>query len=193
MQSTADGRREERRLNAIDKRSQAADADQAPAGLDADGYRALMRHQAGAVTVIATVSAGRRAGLTATAVASLSDHPPTILACVQRKASAHDLIVASGIFSVNLLTTAQQAVAETFAGRDGAKGEARFADGTWTTLTTGAPVLADALAVLDCRLVERHDFTTHSIFIGRVLAGRRDESAAPLLYFRNDFWDLGSR
>ncbi len=164
-----------------------------PTGMEAEGYRALMRHQAGAVTVIATGQPGTRAGLTATAVASLSDNPPTILACVQRKASAHDIIVSSGVFSVNLLTTAQQDIAETFAGRRGARGEARFLAGTWATLASGAPVLVGALAVLDCRLVDRHDFTTHSIFIGRVLAGRWDEKGEPLLYFRNDFWDLTGR
>lgn len=192
-------------MNAIDKRQgqrhsgpPGTDARNArdmtgEAGMDAEGYRALMRHQAGAVTVIATGAGSTRAGLTATAVASLSDHPPTILACVQLTAGAHDLIVTSGVFSVNVLSARQQAIAEVFAGRHGLKGAARFAHGSWTTLATGAPVLADALAVLDCRLVERHDFTTHSIFIGRVLAGRFDDAAEPLLYFRNDFWDLGQR
>lgn len=177
-------------MNAIDKRAKGKSA-AAVTGMDAEGYRALMRHQAGAVTVIATGSGAKRAGLTATAVASLSDDPPTILACVQLKASAHDRIVDSGVFSVNLLGASQQDIAEVFAGRHGLKGEARFTRGAWTTLTTGAPVLAEALAVLDCRLVDRHDFTTHSIFIGRVVAGRFDDKAKPLLYFRNDFWDLG--
>lgn len=178
-------------MSAIDKRPGKRGAE--VAGMDAEGYRALMRHQAGAVTVIATGAVGARAGLTATAVASLSDDPPTILACVQRKAGAHDLIVERGDFSVNLLNAGHQELAEVFAGRHDLNGEARFSRGVWTTLDSGAPVLADALAVLDCRLVDRHDFSTHSIFIGRVLAGRFDDKAEPLLYFRNDFWDLGQR
>ena len=45
-----------------------------------DSYRAIMRHQAGAVTVIACGAQHARSGLTATAVASLSDRPPTVLA-----------------------------------------------------------------------------------------------------------------
>lgn len=180
-------------MNAIDKRRQGQADPTAEGSMEAEGYRALMRHQAGAVSVIATGKPGSRAGLTATAVASLSDHPPTILVCVQRKASAHDIIAASGVFSVNLLTTAQQDIAETFAGRRGLGGDGRFAVGTWSTLASGAPVLEGGLAVLDCRLVDRHDFTTHSIFIGRVLAGRWDGQAQPLLYFRNDFWDLTGR
>ena len=162
-------------------------------GMTATSYRALMRHQAGAVTVIATGGAGARAGLTATAVSSLSDDPPTILACVGRKAGAHDLIGAEGSFSVNLLASDQQAIAERFAGRKGLSGEDRFAGLMWDRLVTGAPILRNALACLDCELVEQHGFSTHSIFIGRVRDGRFRTDAGPLLYFRGDYWDLNEK
>ena len=165
----------------------------ASAGMDAESYRALMRHQAGAVTVIATGNPGARAGLTATAVASLSDNPPTILACIQRRSGAHDRIAAMKTFSVNVLANDQQHIAERFAGRGGERGEERFQGIEWLTLESGAPVLSGALASLDCELIDRHEFTTHSIFIGRVLAGQFRAEAAPLLYFRGDFWDLGRR
>lgn len=162
-------------------------------GMDPQSYRTLMRHQAGAVTVIAAGAGDKRAGLTATAVASLSDNPPTIIACIQRKAGAHDRIAAVKAFSVNVLASDQQDVAERFAGRRGEVGEDRFDGLAWTTLTSGAPVLAGALASLDCELIDRHEFTTHSIFIARVVDGRFRDEAAPLLYFRGDYWDLGSR
>lgn len=162
-------------------------------GMDSGHYRALMRHQAGAVTVIAAGSGDARAGLTATAVASLSDNPPTILACIQRKAGAHDRIAAVKSFSVNVLASDQQEIAERFAGRLGAMGDARFEGFAWGTLKSGAPILVHALASLDCELIDRHEFTTHSIFIGRVLAGQFRAEAQPLLYFRGDYWDLGER
>lgn len=161
------------------------------AGIAAESYRALMRHQAGAVTVVATVAGGVRAGLTATAFSSLSDAPPTILVCIQRSASAHDLIVSAGIFSVNILAADQQAVAERFSGAGGVSGPQRFDGSTWLSLSTGAPVLDGALANLDCRLAEHHRFTTHSIFIGKVVDGANREEAEPLLYFRGDYWNIG--
>ncbi|MDX2308188.1 MAG: flavin reductase family protein [Hyphomicrobium sp.] len=161
--------------------------------MDSVSYRALMRHQAGAVTVIAAGPAGARAGLTATAFSSLSDKPPTVLVCVQRRASAHDVIVAMGAFSVNILSSGHEHVAERFAGRDGSKGEARFETFQWSTLKTGAPILDGALASLDCQLEDEHTFATHSIFIGRVVDGRFREDGKPLLYFRNDYWDIGGR
>ena len=163
------------------------------AGMNSESYRALMRHQAGAVTVIAAGTEGARAGLTATAVCSLSDNPPTILVCVQRRSGAHDLIANARCFSVNILSGEQEDVAERFAGRRGMSGEERFAGLRWDTLGTGAPLLAGALANLDCELIDRHQFTTHSIFIGRVVDGVFRADAEPLLYFRGDYWDLDRR
>lgn len=160
-------------------------------GMTAKTYRALMRHQAGAVTIVATGSGDARAGLTATSVASLSDTPPTILVCVQRKVDAHDVIAASRVFSVNILASDQQQVAERFSGGGGARGAERFAGLAWSRLTSGAPVLDNALAVLDCELIESHRFSTHTIFIGHVVDGTTRPDAEPLLYFRGDYWNLG--
>lgn len=162
-------------------------------GMEAASYRALMRHQAGAVTVIAAGDRGSRAGLTATAVSSLSDNPPTLLACIGRHTGAHEVISSVGSFSVNLLASDQQVIAKRFAGESGLHGEARFDDLAWQTMTTGAPVLEQALASLDCEVLESHGFTTHSIFIGRVVGGKFRAEADPLLYFRGDYWNLESR
>jgi flavin reductase (DIM6/NTAB) family NADH-FMN oxidoreductase RutF len=152
-----------------------------------------MRHQAGAVTVIAAGPDGHRSGITATAFSSLSDDPPAILACVSLKSSVYDVIREAGTFSVNILAGDQQPVAESFSGKTGLRGEDRFRSSVWSKLSTGAPVLEGALANLDCTVLEQHVFTTHSIFIGRVSDGRFRIEAQPLLYFRNDYWDLGPR
>lgn len=162
--------------------------------MDSHRYRALMRHQAGAVTIIAAGPAGSRGGLTATAFSSLSDQPPTVLVCVQRRSGTHAVIVKARAFSINILDRDQQALAERFSGKDGISGEARFHGvETWETLVTGAPILSGALASLDCDLIDEHQFSTHSIFIGRVADGRFRDEGQPLLYFRNDYWDIGAR
>ena len=162
-------------------------------GISARSYRALMRHQAGAVAIVATLSEGSRAGLTATAFSSLSDQPPTLLVCVQRKVGAHDLIARSRCFSVNILAADQQDVAVRFSGNSGVHGAQRFEGHGWSRLRTGAPVLEHALAVFDCELVESHGFSTHTIFIGRVVDGATRPDAEPLLYFRGDYWNIAGR
>ncbi len=161
-------------------------------GMDQAKFRSLMRHQAGAVTIIAVGKTGNRTGLTATAMCSLTDSPPTVLICVNKSASAHAPIKATGHFSVNVLGQDQQELAKRFSTKK-VEGEARFDANDWETLATGAPVLKGTIASLDCELVSEHEVETHSIFIGRVKDGRFREDAEPLLYFRGDFWNIGGR
>jgi flavin reductase (DIM6/NTAB) family NADH-FMN oxidoreductase RutF len=158
--------------------------------MDPQDFRDIMRHYAGAVTIIAVGRKGNRTGLTATAVCSLSDSPPSILACVNRNASAHPKITDAGCFSINLLALGQDATAMRFAGKVGLDGESRFDEKDWTTLVTGAPILEGALANLDCEVIERQDTRTHTIFIGAVKAGRCKDNVQPLIYFRGAFTKL---
>lgn len=157
--------------------------------MDQQKFRNLMRHQAGAVTIIAVGKAGARTGLTATAMCSLTDSPPTILVCVNRNASAHKPIQKAKCFGVNVLALEQQALAKRFSSKQ-LEGEARFDKDDWETLATGAPILKGTIASLDCELVAEHEVETHSIFIGRVKDGRFSEKHEPLLYFRGDFWNV---
>lgn len=143
-----------------------------------------MRLLAAGVTLVTTASdEGGRAGLTATAVCSVSAEPPQLLVCVNRGAEAHDLLMVGGRLAVSLLDAAQSDLADLFAGRTGVHGEGRFEAGRWTTLTTGAPVLADGLACFDCRVTSALPAGSHTIFLARVLATSvRFEPGAPLAY-----------
>ena len=132
-------------------------------------FKKGMRQLAGGVTLVSTLHQGVRGGLTATAVCSVSAEPPQLLACVNKSASAHDLIVSSGIFCVNLLAMQHIPLAARFSGQDGTDGDARFRDRAWMKLTTGAPVLEDALASFDCETVRHIDAGTHTIFIGHIV------------------------
>jgi flavin reductase (DIM6/NTAB) family NADH-FMN oxidoreductase RutF len=155
--------------------------------LDPAAFRAGMRAMPGAVAIIATGLAGARTGMTATAVCSLSDSPPMLLCCVNASASAHPLIREHGAFSINLLAEEQAEIAARFAGRDGLKGEARFALGDWGTAETGAPVLRDAMVSFDCTLQAEHVHATHSIFVGAVRGLSARAGAPPLLYLAGGF------
>ncbi len=155
-----------------------------PADIAGDLFRNGLRQLAGAVSVIATGSGETRGGLTATSVTSLTVDPPTILVTVNRSASAYPTLTAERRFTVNILSDRQQPIADRFSGRTGAKGAERFDGSSWTTLATGAPVLADALAVIDCALEEVIERHSHGILIGRVKALRLDTEAGALLYWR---------
>jgi flavin reductase (DIM6/NTAB) family NADH-FMN oxidoreductase RutF len=107
-----------------------------------------------------------------------------MLVCIHHDSNTLAQIEANGLFCINTLSGDDQAVAETFAGRKGLEGEARFGVGNWTIAVTGAPVLASALNSFDCRLVDVRTMATHRIVIGEVLAlgGSQD---GPGLIYRN--------
>jgi flavin reductase len=96
-------------------------------------------------------------------------------------------IVASGIFCVNTLPAHEVELAEIFASRRGLTGEERFATAQWESRTTGSPVLHNALAAFDCRLVATHDIASHRVLIGEVVALGGQGSGGSLLYRRRHF------
>lgn len=160
----------------------------APAeAVDAQSFRAAVRHPANTVTVVTAGAPGARVGVTVTAVCSLSDEPPMVLACVNLRSSALATLRAAGAFCVNFLSEDQADIAGLFAGWGDLRGDLRFDDRLWTRLATGAPILRDSLASFDCLLAEEHASTTHSILMGRVLSVRASERRSPLIYSRGQF------
>ena len=146
-----------------------------------------MRQLASGVTLITTTHEGRRAGLTATAVCSVSAEPPQLLACVNRRSETHRVIEQSGVFAINVLASDQQRLAQIFAGATDVFGDNRFEQAVWTALATGAPVLSSCLATFDCRVVESVAAATHSIFIGKVEAIALEPNLDPLIYVEGDY------
>ena len=155
-----------------------------PGPVTSVAFRHAMAHVSAAVHVITTAAGGHRAGLTASAVTSVSDAPPMMLVCIHADSNTLAQIEANGVFCINTLSGEDQGVAEVFAGRKGLDGEARFGAGDWTRLVTGSPVLTTALGCFDCRLVDVRTMATHRIVIGEVVAlgGRQ---AGPGLIYRN--------
>lgn len=135
---------------------------------DAGLYREAMSRLVAAVHVVTTDGAEGRAGFTATAVVSVSDSPPTLLVCLNRRVTTAPRFHASGVFVVNMLAGGQEAVAQAFGGRLGLAADQRFGVGEWHRGRLGAPVLAGALANFECRMVEVRTIATHDVLVGRV-------------------------
>jgi len=156
-----------------------------------DRYLEAMSEAAATVSVVTTDGPAGRAGVTVSAMCSVSADPPTILVCVHHLSPACQAIRANGVFCVNVLGDEQSAISDTFAGRSPTPGGDKF-DGTeWRALATGAPALVDPLVALDCRLVEHLRQGSHYIFIGEV-ADIALGNGAPLVYAKRAYRGLGS-
>ena len=145
-------------------------------------FREAMSRLGAAVHVITTAGPGGKAGATATAVCSVSDAPPTLLMCLNRRSQTNPAVVENGVFCVNTLGDGGSDLADLFAGRTGVSGSARFDTGEWTTLSTGSPVLASAVIAFDCRIVEVRSVGSHNVFFGAVETVRLGPSGTALVY-----------
>ncbi|CAM5391405.1 flavin reductase family protein [Mycolicibacterium aubagnense] len=158
--------------------------------VDASTFRSAMRLIVGNVSVITAGVGDDRSGLVVISVVSLSADPPKVIACVNRSSSTWPVIERHRHFAVNSLGPQHQEVAERFSGFGGVKGQDRYAGVEWTTMKTGASVLADAVVAFDCSLDEMIDRGTHSIIIGSVEAVRTQDAAEALIYWRGAYRPL---
>lgn len=162
--------------------------------LDAAGdglaFRLAMRELATGVALITAGRGQQRTGCTATSICSLSLDPPSLIVCIARTSSTLAALRARGAFGVNILPAGHEELADRFAGRGGARGAARFLGAKWTTGATGAPLLRDALAHIDCVVEEALERHTHAIVIARVAGVRRAGGAPALVHWRGRFGQL---
>ncbi len=139
-----------------------------------------MRAFASGVCVVSVNVEGQRAATTIGSLVSLSLEPPLVGISVGRELALHELLRTAGAFGVSILRGDQADIA------------AHFARGVpplvlWDSVPsrageTGAPLLAEALAWIECRLWARYDAGDHSIFVGEVVAVEEGEPGEGLVY-----------
>jgi flavin reductase (DIM6/NTAB) family NADH-FMN oxidoreductase RutF len=159
-----------------------------------DDFRRLLGHFASGVTVVTTRdSQGRPAGLTASAFTSVSLNPPMILVCVAQNAQSYEALQGADRFAVNILGQGQETLSNRFATKSSSAAE-KFEGIGYKPGMLGLPILADALASLECATVHAYPGGDHTIFVGRIEAGasRDGDGAEPLLYYRGRYRQLSS-
>lgn len=151
-------------------------------------FRLALGRFASGVTVVTTVTEGVDHALTASAFTSVSLAPPLVLVCVDKRNRFHDAVAASGSWAVSILAEPAQDAATWFATRGRPLAGQLDRVGYRRGSCTGAALLADALAWLECRTVNSYDGGDHTIVVGRVVgAAVTDREDDPLLYYRSHY------
>jgi flavin reductase (DIM6/NTAB) family NADH-FMN oxidoreductase RutF len=133
--------------------------------LDPLQLRAALAHFATGITVVTTVDAeGRPRGLTANAFCSVSLDPPLVLVCISKASDSHRYLPSAGKFAISLLSESQEHLSRRFATSDPSK----FRDVPLVWGHNGAPLIAGALAHLECHLTHAHEAGDHTIYLGAV-------------------------
>ncbi len=151
-------------------------------------FKDALKLWASGVTVVTaqTESLGLK-GMTATSFSSVSMDPPQILVCINKSADTGDAVLEGKSFAINILRADQQEISNQFAG--GASQEQRFANVNWHEGETGSPVIDDALATIECTVVDQVLAGTHWVVIGEVQAVTC-RSGAPLMYYNSAYQEL---
>jgi flavin reductase (DIM6/NTAB) family NADH-FMN oxidoreductase RutF len=156
-------------------------------GVDQASFRRATGQFASGIVVVTT-----RGGhaMTVSAFTSVSLDPPLVLFCAEKIARFHDAVLAEGAWAVSILAEDDEKTAGWLATRG------RPLDGQLDGIAhhpgplTGAPVLDDALAALECRTTAVHDGGDHSIIVGQVaaVAGPADRlSLGPLVHYSGGY------
>jgi len=143
--------------------------------------QACGRFATGVAVVTACIGADR-AGMTINSFASVSLDPPLVLWSLRNSARFRRIFEAAGSFAVSILASEQLPVARCFA----AGGEDAFAGSEIVLSRRGLPLIAGALAHLECITYDRHAGGDHQIIMGAV-TDLQVHDGEPLLFFRGRF------
>jgi flavin reductase len=155
--------------------------------IDQRAFKEALRGWTTGVTVVTSRSGDKIHGMTVSAFSSVSADPPLVLVCANRSSTTHGIIEEGGLFAVNILASHQQDVSNVFASSKNE--DSRLQRVSWTEGETGAPLIDEALASLECTVASAHQAGSHTIYIGRVEAVRTTD-AEPLVYYQGDYRSL---
>ncbi|WP_374254461.1 NADH-dependent FMN reductase RutF [Acinetobacter brisouii] len=152
-------------------------------------FRNAMSNLAAAVNIVTTDGEAGRAGFTASAVCSVTDSPPTLLVCLNRNASVYPVFQSNQVLCVNTLAQQHTQLSNVFGGKTPMP--ERFAQGRWTSLSTGSPVLTDAVVAFDCKISQVVAIGTHDILFCEVQDLQLNHTGAQgLIYFDRAYHHL---
>lgn len=148
-------------------------------------YRDVLGRFATGVTVVAASTSDGPVGLAVSAFSSVSVDPPLVLFCVANVSRSWASIQKSGAFGVSVLRDDQTDISRRFA----TPGVDRFSGVDVIDSELGVPLIARALAHIECTIDAVHDAGDHDVVLGRVVRMDATEGL-PLLHFRGMYASL---
>ncbi|HTF11258.1 MAG TPA: flavin reductase family protein [Asanoa sp.] len=147
--------------------------------------RQVLGHFPSGVTVVTGSDGGGPAGFACQSFHALSLDPPLVCFCVGRSSTTWPRIRASGRFAVNILGVGHEQLSRAFARSGGDK----FDGVDWSPSPLGSPLLAEAVAWVDCRIGDVYAGGDHEIVVGAVTA-LEASGGEPLVFFRGEYRGL---
>jgi flavin reductase (DIM6/NTAB) family NADH-FMN oxidoreductase RutF len=116
-------------------------------------------------------------GMIASWVSQVSFSPPLVMAVIRRNRYSHKMVKESGVFALNVLGKDNSGLVSKF---KLPTPDEKFKGIRWETKTTGAPIIGEAIAYMDCKLVNSIDTGDHTIFIGEIVDADTLKDSIPM-------------
>lgn len=150
-------------------------------------FRDAMASLSAAVNIVTTNGAAGRCGITATAVCSVTDSPPTLLVCINQNSAMNSLFQTNGHLCVNVLNHQQEEMARHFAGMTEVCMEERFSLGGWSEGELKQPVLNQSLACLEGEIQQVQQIGSHNVYLVEIKTISLTDDGQGLIYFKRCF------
>ncbi|GMR05029.1 MAG: hypothetical protein BMS9Abin23_0953 [Thermodesulfobacteriota bacterium] len=137
--------------------------------------------------VISTKLGNKVNAMTAAWVSRVSFKPPLVMVAVGKTRFSHHMIKESGVFAINVLGPDNIDMVKHFGFKSGATTD-KFAGIDYNTKVTGAPILTDCIAWLDCKVSGCHDAGDHTLFVGEILDGGIVREGETMVYKREEIF-----
>ena len=140
------------------------------------------------VYIVTTRTKGKVNGMTAAWISQVSMNPVLLMVSIAPARYTHGMIKESGYFAINVLSDGQEGLAQSFGFKSGRKFD-KFQNVPYFDAPNGSPVLKDAMAFFECKLVDAFTAGDHSLFIGHVVEAKLLQSdQEPLIFHWDDYF-----
>ena len=160
--------------------------------IDPEQLRHAMRAWTTGVAIVTATHNGKQYGMTVNSFTSISLEPPLISVTLKRLTHTHELVEASGEFSVTILSAYQKELSDRFAGKQPEIRD-RFEEVTTETLTITAPLIKGGMAYFNCRVVNSMPVGENTLFVAEVIDAHGEGEGNPLVYHNRVYWGLAAR
>ena len=166
-----------------------------PAGVDPEEYdklrRRVMWSMPSGLFVLGSRAGDRLNGMTCNWVTQLASAPKLVGVSVEKEALTHALVHDGQVFAISIIDREDRAIVRKFTKPVEVEDEAMNGF-PFVVKTSGAPILAQAVAWLDCRVAQEVDLGSHTLFVGEVVdAGFLKDEATPVLRMEDTRMNYG--
>lgn len=151
--------------------------------------KTIMRRWPTGVAIVTTGDRQQHHGMTVSSFTSVSVDPPIITVALSNDTRTKHLVDVYRYLCVNLLAEGQEHLSDLFAGRTLEEAD-RFKDVAATFGITGAPILSDCAAYVECHIIQKFPLQNSTLYIAEVVMAEKKGNQEPLVYFNREYYRI---